>query len=220
MITPRDTTMTFTCFVFFDMFNALSCRSIVRLLVQYCAAAWSDVYTGVVWGFSCMYAFISFLFLPQFFIQSLAHSLLAFVTVTSLSHWPTQSFSPSLPPSLPARLPSSLSPCLPSSLPPSFHPPSLPPSLQSKSVFSIGLFSNRMFLYAVGGSLVGQLLVIYFPPLQAVFQTEALYLTDLLFLACLASSVLLLDELKKLCMRVVASRRARDRCNTIKVHPI
>ena len=27
IITPRDTTMTFTCFVFFDMFNALSCRS-------------------------------------------------------------------------------------------------------------------------------------------------------------------------------------------------
>lgn len=33
-----------------------------------------------------------------------------------------------------------------------------------------------MFLIAVGGSLVGQLLVIYFPPLQAVFQTEALYI--------------------------------------------
>ena len=32
-ITPRDTTMTFTCFVFFDMFNALGCRSQVRLLV-------------------------------------------------------------------------------------------------------------------------------------------------------------------------------------------
>ncbi|KAH7644740.1 secretory pathway calcium atpase [Dermatophagoides farinae] len=27
VVTPRDTTMTFTCFVFFDMFNALSCRS-------------------------------------------------------------------------------------------------------------------------------------------------------------------------------------------------
>jgi P-type Ca2+ transporter type 2C len=25
-MTARDTTMTFTCFVFFDMFNALSCR--------------------------------------------------------------------------------------------------------------------------------------------------------------------------------------------------
>lgn len=32
MVTPRDTTMTFTCFVFFDMFNALSCRSQVRKL--------------------------------------------------------------------------------------------------------------------------------------------------------------------------------------------
>ena len=31
VITPRDTTMTFTCFVFFDMFNALSSRSQVRL---------------------------------------------------------------------------------------------------------------------------------------------------------------------------------------------
>lgn len=31
VITPRDTTMTFTCFVFFDMFNALSSRSQVSL---------------------------------------------------------------------------------------------------------------------------------------------------------------------------------------------
>uniref|UniRef100_T1KI74 P-type Ca(2+) transporter n=1 Tax=Tetranychus urticae TaxID=32264 RepID=T1KI74_TETUR len=29
-VTPRDTTMTFTCFVFFDMFNALSCRSQIK----------------------------------------------------------------------------------------------------------------------------------------------------------------------------------------------
>ncbi|MBZ3886676.1 Calcium-transporting ATPase type 2C member 2 [Sciurus carolinensis] len=72
VITPRDTTMTFTCFVFFDMFNALSSRS------------------------------------------------------------------------------------------------------QTKSVFEIGLCSNKMFCYAVLGSIMGQLLVIYFPPLQKVFQTESL----------------------------------------------
>uniref|UniRef100_A0A8D0F462 Calcium-transporting ATPase n=1 Tax=Strix occidentalis caurina TaxID=311401 RepID=A0A8D0F462_STROC len=72
VITPRDTTMTFTCFVFFDMFNALSSRS------------------------------------------------------------------------------------------------------QAKSVFEIGLCSNKMFCYAVLGSIMGQLLVIYFPPLQKVFQTESL----------------------------------------------
>uniref|UniRef100_A0A1I8J2V6 P-type Ca(2+) transporter n=1 Tax=Macrostomum lignano TaxID=282301 RepID=A0A1I8J2V6_9PLAT len=71
-VTPRDTTMTFTCFVLFDMFNALSCRS------------------------------------------------------------------------------------------------------KSKSVFSVGLLTNRAFCLSVGMSLVGQLLVIYCPPFQAVFQTEAL----------------------------------------------
>lgn len=34
-VTPRDTTMTFTCFVFFDMFNALSCRSQVSRSIAY-----------------------------------------------------------------------------------------------------------------------------------------------------------------------------------------
>lgn len=81
IVSKHDTTMTFTCFVFFDMFNALSCRS------------------------------------------------------------------------------------------------------QTKSIFTIGLFTNRAFLLAVSLSVIGQLLVIYFPPLQMIFQTESLsllgnYLTD------------------------------------------
>nr|XP_028605889.1 calcium-transporting ATPase type 2C member 1 isoform X1 [Podarcis muralis] len=94
-ITPRDTTMTFTCFVFFDMFNALSSRS------------------------------------------------------------------------------------------------------QTKSVFEIGLCSNKMFCYAVLGSIMGQLLVIYFPPLQKVFQTESLSILDLLFLLGLTSSVCIVAEIIK-----------------------
>uniref|UniRef100_A0A1I8FEI1 Cation_ATPase_C domain-containing protein n=1 Tax=Macrostomum lignano TaxID=282301 RepID=A0A1I8FEI1_9PLAT len=98
-VTPRDTTMTFTCFVLFDMFNALSCRS------------------------------------------------------------------------------------------------------KSKSIFTIGLFSNRTFCIAVGLSLIGQLLVIYVPPFQAIFQTEALYATDLLFLVCLCSTVFWISELAKLMHR-------------------
>ncbi|XP_053570276.1 LOW QUALITY PROTEIN: calcium-transporting ATPase type 2C member 1 [Bombina bombina] len=95
VITPRDTTMTFTCFVFFDMFNALSSRS------------------------------------------------------------------------------------------------------QTKSVFEIGLCSNKMFCYAVLGSIMGQLLVIYFPPLQKVFQTESLSIQDLLFLVGLTSSVCVVSEIIK-----------------------
>ncbi|XP_056141547.1 calcium-transporting ATPase type 2C member 1 isoform X3 [Lampris incognitus] len=95
VITPRDTTMTFTCFVFFDMFNALSSRS------------------------------------------------------------------------------------------------------QTRMVHEMGLCSNRMFCYAVLGSIMGQLLVIYFPPLQSIFQTESLSLLDLLFLLALTSSVCVVSEVIK-----------------------
>ncbi|XP_037672025.1 calcium-transporting ATPase type 2C member 2 isoform X2 [Choloepus didactylus] len=95
--TPRTTTMTFTCFVFFDLFNALTCRS------------------------------------------------------------------------------------------------------QTKLIFEIGFFRNRMFLYSVLGSILGQLAVVYIPPLQRIFQTEDLGALDLLFLTGLASSVFLLSELLKVC---------------------
>jgi Ca2+-transporting ATPase len=105
-VTERDTTMTFTCFVLFDMFNALTCRS------------------------------------------------------------------------------------------------------ESKSVLAgeIGLFSNKMFNYAVSGSLIGQLAVIYFPPLQRVFQTEALGFMDLVHLVAVASCVFWADEARKW-MRRWKSRR-------------
>ncbi|KAH7329018.1 calcium-transporting P-type ATPase [Stachybotrys elegans] len=96
-VSRRDTTMTFTCFVLFDMFNALSCRS------------------------------------------------------------------------------------------------------ESKSVLrgEVGLFSNTLFNWAVSLSLVCQLLVIYAPWLQEVFQTEGLYLSDLGRLMLLCSTVFWADEFRK-----------------------
>nr|XP_026267180.1 calcium-transporting ATPase type 2C member 2 [Urocitellus parryii] len=103
--TPRTTTMTFTCFVFFDLFNALTCRS------------------------------------------------------------------------------------------------------QTKLILEIGFLRNRMFLYSVLGSLLGQLAVIYVPPLQRIFQTENLGALDLLFLTGLASSVFLLSELAKLGERCCSPAR-------------
>ncbi|XP_044006529.1 calcium-transporting ATPase type 2C member 1 isoform X4 [Aphidius gifuensis] len=112
-ITARDTTMTFTCFVFFDMFNALSCRS------------------------------------------------------------------------------------------------------QTKSIFSIGFLSNKMFLIAVTLSVVGQMLVIYFPPLQRVFQTEALTAKDIVFLVALTSSVFIISEIKKFLERQWERRRASGRYYTL-----
>ena len=56
-------------------------------------------------------------------------------------------------------------------------------------------------MFAVGGSLMAQMLVIYFPPLQSVFQTEQLSITDLLLLLAVASSVFVADELRKLLIR-------------------
>ncbi|AMD21804.1 HFL052Wp [Eremothecium sinecaudum] len=94
-ITARDTTMTFTCFVFFDMFSALSCR----------------------------------------------HA--------------------------------------------------------TKSIFEIGLFNNKMFNYAVGFSLIGQLCAIYVPFFQSIFKTESLSIGDLLYLLVISSSVFIADEVRK-----------------------
>ena len=97
VVTARDTTMTFTCFVFFDMFNALTCRS------------------------------------------------------------------------------------------------------EGKSVLrgELMVTGNKMFNLAVGGSLLGQMAVVYVPFLQRIFQTEALALPDLFFLACVASTVFWVDEGRK-----------------------
>lgn len=95
VVTARDTTMTFTCFVFFDMFNALACRS------------------------------------------------------------------------------------------------------ATMSVFEAGLFSNHMFNLSVGGSILGQLAVIYLPFFQSIFQTEALSLQDLIYLTLLTSTVWWVEEIRK-----------------------
>uniref|UniRef100_A0A8C4SH93 Calcium-transporting ATPase n=1 Tax=Erpetoichthys calabaricus TaxID=27687 RepID=A0A8C4SH93_ERPCA len=100
-VTPRTTTMTFTCFVFFDMFNALTCRS------------------------------------------------------------------------------------------------------QTQPIYEIGFFRNHFFLYAVIGSILGQMAVIYIPPLQKIFQTESLKPLDLLLLTGLASTVFVISELIKILERFV-----------------
>lgn len=71
---------------------------------------------------------------------------------------------------------------------------------ESKSILfgELRIFGNKMFNYAVAGSLLGQACVIYLPFLQRVFQTEALGLWDLARLVAIASSVFWVDEGRKL----------------------
>lgn len=75
-----------------------------------------------------------------------------------------------------------------------------------KSVFQVGLFTNKMFNIAILLSLAGQFLVIYLPFLQAVFKTAPLNLKELALLFGISSSVLIIDEVRKLWNRWRDSR--------------
>lgn len=67
----------------------------------------------------------------------------------------------------------------------------------SKPSLDLSWNSNKAFLLAISFSLIGQMMVIYFPPLQQVFRTEALSFIDIFFVVALASSMLVLDTLRK-----------------------
>jgi Ca2+-transporting ATPase len=67
----------------------------------------------------------------------------------------------------------------------------------NKSVFEISLTSNPAFLIALAFSLGGQLLVLYFPPLQGVFRTIPLLGEDMLFVIAMSSSMIVLDTVRK-----------------------
>ena len=74
---------------------------------------------------------------------------------------------------------------------------------ESKSILrgEVKLHSNRMFNYAIAGSLIGQGAVIYFPFFQRVFQTQALSVRDILYLVMVASCVFWTDEIRKFLIR-------------------
>jgi len=63
--------------------------------------------------------------------------------------------------------------------------------------YQLDLFGNASFLWAIAGSVIGQMAVIYFPPLQEVFQTCSLSFGDICFILLLSSSILMLDTLRK-----------------------
>ncbi|MGI9455324.1 MAG: cation-translocating P-type ATPase [Aeoliella sp.] len=71
------------------------------------------------------------------------------------------------------------------------------------SLFRIGLFSNKLLLAAVLLTLALQLIVIYFEPLQAVFNTVPLSLFDLGMCLLLSTIVFWAIETKKFAARMV-----------------
>ncbi|KAI9486624.1 MAG: PMR1-type calcium-transporting P-type ATPase [Benjaminiella poitrasii] len=69
---------------------------------------------------------------------------------------------------------------------------------EKQSIFSIGFFSNKMFNMAVGGSIVAQMLVVYVPFFQVIFQTEPLSFYELTKIIMVTSTVFWVDEIKKM----------------------
>ena len=67
----------------------------------------------------------------------------------------------------------------------------------SRAVYELSWNSNTAFLFAAGFSITGQLLVIYFPPFQNVFQTVSLSLWDLVYIITIASSIIVVDTIRK-----------------------
>ena len=67
----------------------------------------------------------------------------------------------------------------------------------NKSVFALKWNANPAFLAALSFCLLGQVAVVYFPPLQAVFRTEALGAMDIGLIITLASTILILDIIRK-----------------------
>jgi Ca2+-transporting ATPase len=75
------------------------------------------------------------------------------------------------------------------------------------SAFSRHFFSNRALWLALFGVISLQLTAVYWPPAQAVFKTTALSLEDWGIAVAVASSVLVLEELRKLLVRLVRGAR-------------
>ena len=67
----------------------------------------------------------------------------------------------------------------------------------TKSIFRIGFFQNKFFIFSVFGSMLMQLAAIYVPLLQMLFETVSLSVSDLLMSTLVASTVIVIDELRK-----------------------
>lgn len=69
-------------------------------------------------------------------------------------------------------------------------------ALQNRGL-GCGLTQNRMLLTTVSISFLSQLALVYVPFMQAIFQTEALMMNDLVLLLALAASSAALHEARR-----------------------
>jgi len=82
---------------------------------------------------------------------------------------------------------------------------------ETRSLFSIGVFSNRWLLYAVFFSFALQLATIYTPVLNPIFNTEPLTLKELGITIGVSFSIFVAVEIEKAVKRLAARRRRKKK---------
>ena len=78
------------------------------------------------------------------------------------------------------------------------------------SLFQVGFFKNRYLILAIGISILLQISIVYFPPLQVVFRTVPLTLQDWLIIILLSLSIFVVVEVFKFFIRYRARQAALD----------
>ncbi len=73
---------------------------------------------------------------------------------------------------------------------------------EHRSIFAGGLFSNRLLWLALGSVLVLQIVAVHWPPAQTLFGTTDISAGEWFMVAAVASSILVLEELRKLLCRL------------------
>lgn len=77
---------------------------------------------------------------------------------------------------------------------------------ETKSVFQMDFFSNRYLIGATLLVIVLQVLAVYTPFLQTILHTVPLSLTDWLIIIPIASSILIVEEVRKFLHRKYAAK--------------
>jgi calcium-translocating P-type ATPase len=77
---------------------------------------------------------------------------------------------------------------------------------QTKSIFQLGFFANPWLLLAIGFVFILQIVVTTVPFMQAIFKTVPLTMSEWLMILAISSSVIILEELRKLVVRELVRR--------------
>jgi Ca2+-transporting ATPase len=85
----------------------------------------------------------------------------------------------------------------------------------NRPVYQLAWNSNKAFLVAIGLSIVGQMLVVYFAPLQKVFRTVPLSFNQMLSIILLSSSMIVVDTLRKVLAPEVFAEKMNGKSDPI-----